>query len=246
MSKVDVLGVQFDNYSEEEFKQKILAQFSEKKSTFIVTANPEIVMKAREDQKLLQMINEADFVTPDGIGIIKAANTLQTPLKERVTGYDLFEFFMKQANRKEYRVYLVGAKPEVITAVNKKVQLEYPHIKIVGLKDGYFEEPIEIVAKEIDQAKPDFVFAALGFPKQEQLLNLLKKLELPAVMMGVGGSFDVFSGQVKRAPKLFQTLHLEWLYRAVKNPSRFKRLFIIPKFLKAVKKQVKSHENTSR
>ncbi|MEJ6348761.1 WecB/TagA/CpsF family glycosyltransferase [Holzapfeliella sp. He02] len=245
MSKVDVLGVKFDNYSEEEFRQKILAQFSEKKATFVVTANPEIVMEAREDQELLQMINEADFVTPDGIGVIKAANTLKTPLKERVTGYDLFEFLMKQANRKEYRVYLVGATPEVITAVNQKVQLEYPHIRIVGLKDGYFKEPIEAVAEDIYQAQPDFVFAALGFPKQEQLLNLLKKLDLPAVMMGVGGSFDVFSGQIKRAPKFFQQLHLEWLYRAIKNPSRFKRLLIIPKFLRAVKKQVKANENTS-
>lgn len=174
---------------------------------------------------------DADFITADGIGIIKGAKMLKTPLPERVTGYDLFTWLMKLADERGLRVYLIGAKPQVIHAVQEKVAHEYSNIKLVGAEDGYFTDDLEMVARRIRRAEPDLVFAALGFPKQEQLLSILRKEEVPALMMGVGGSFDVFSGMSKRAPQAFQNLHLEWFYRLLKEPSRIGRMMVLPKFV---------------
>ena len=181
----------------------------------------------------------ADYVTPDGIGVVKAAKILGTPLKERVTGYDLFSWLMKLANERSLRVYLIGAKPKVIHAIQTKIAREYSDIQLVGAEDGYFKDDLEVVAYQIERAEPDLVFAALGSPRQEQLLDILRKNLLPALMMGVGGSFDVFSGMVKRAPQVWQKAHLEWFYRLLKEPSRYKRMGKIPKFMVEVYKSKK-------
>ena len=146
---------------------------------------------------------------------------------------------MSVANERGSRVYLIGAKPQVIHAVQAKIAKEYSNINLVGAEDGYFREDLELVARRIQRAQPDMVFAALGFPKQEKLLSILRKNETPALMMGVGGSFDVFSGIVKRAPEVFQKTHLEWFYRLVTNPSRFKRMLVLPQFVVRVKQSKK-------
>ena len=138
---------------------------------------------------------------------------------------------MKVANERGLRVFLIGAKPEVIHAVQEKIARNYSNINLVGAEDGYFTEDLDLVARRIERTQPDLVFAALGFPKQEYLLSILRKNATPALMMGVGGSFDVFSGQVKRAPEAFQKTHLEWFYRLIKNPSRFKRMMVLPQFV---------------
>ncbi|MGN1407217.1 WecB/TagA/CpsF family glycosyltransferase [Lactobacillus sp.] len=240
MVKINILGVGFDKYSLSEFEAKFLDRLKKRQSTFIVTANPEIVMTAKDDPSYRDIINNvADYVTADGIGIVKAARMLGKRLPERVTGYDLFTWFLDTANKDKLRVYLIGAKPEVIQAVEKKVQTDYPGIQLVGCEDGYFKDSLETVASRIKAAQPDLVFAALGFPKQERLLAILREEELPATMMGVGGSFDVFSGMAKRAPKAFQDAHLEWFYRLLKEPTRIGRMMVLPKFVVEVKKSKK-------
>lgn len=232
MDKVNVLGVDFDNKSFNQFQNEFIGRINVHQSTLVVTANPEIVMSANENPEFMKILNyDADYITPDGIGIVKAAKILGTPLKERVTGYDLFAWLMKLANDRGLRVYLVGARPNVIHAMQTKIAREYSDIQLVGAQDGYFKKDLEIVAYQIERAEPDLVFAALGSPRQEQLLALLRRNLLPALMMGVGGSFDVFSGLVKRAPQFWQRAHLEWFYRLVKNPSRFKRMSVLPKFI---------------
>lgn len=237
MKKVNVLGVNFDNQSFNEFQNEFIDRLNNHLSTLIVTANPEIVMAARQDPEFLNLINhDADFVTADGIGVVQAAKMLGTPLKERVTGYDLFAWLMHVAELRSLRVYLVGAKPEVIAAVQEKVEREYPHIELVGCEDGYFSDSLETVAQRIVQTQPDLVFAAIGYPRQEELLAILRQAAVPALMMGVGGSFDVFSGQVKRAPRAFQRTHLEWFYRLLKNPTRLKRMTVLPKFVGQVER----------
>ena len=133
-----------------------------------------------------------------------------------------------------YIKYCETPKPQVIHAVQAKVAKEYPNINLVGAEDGYFTDDLELVARRIAKTQPDMVFAALGFPKQEQLLAILRRNELPALMMGVGGSFDVFSGMVKRAPEAFQKTHLEWFYRLITNPTRFKRMLVLPQFVARV------------
>lgn len=240
MVKINILGVGFDKYSLSEFEAKFLDRLKKRQSTLIVTANPEIVMTAKDDPSYREIINNvADYVTADGIGIVKAARMLGKRLPERVTGYDLFTWFLDTANKDKLRVYLIGAKPEVIQAVEKKVKSEYPDIDLVGCEDGYFKDSLETVASRIKAAQPDLVFAALGFPKQERLLAILREEGLAATMMGVGGSFDVFSGMAKRAPKAFQDVHLEWFYRLLKEPTRIGRMMVLPKFVVEVKKSKK-------
>lgn len=240
MVKINILGVGFDKYSLSEFEAKFLDRLKKRQSTLIVTANPEIVMTAKDDPSYREIINNvADYVTADGIGIVKAARMLGKRLPERVTGYDLFTWFLDTANQDKLRVYLIGAKPEVIQAVEKKVKSEYPDIDLVGCEDGYFKDSLETVASRIKAAQPDLVFAALGFPKQERLLAILREEGLAATMMGVGGSFDVFSGMAKRAPKAFQDAHLEWFYRLLKEPTRIGRMMVLPKFVVEVKKSKK-------
>lgn len=232
MDKVDVLGVAFDNKSFQQFQNEFIGRINMHQSTFVVTANPEIVLSANENPEFMKILNyDADYITADGIGVVKAAKMLGTPLKERVTGYDLFTWLMKLANERSLRVYLIGAKPNVIHAVQAKIAREYGDIQLVGAENGYFKEDLEVMAYQIERAEPDLVFAALGSPRQEQLLALLRRNLLPALMMGVGGSFDVFSGMVKRAPQMWQRTHLEWFYRLLKEPSRFKRVSKLPKFM---------------
>lgn len=238
MNKVNVLGINFNNFTLEEFKNEFIHRLNNHRSTLVVTANPEIVMATKNDQEYFQIIKkDADYVTADGIGIILAGKIQKQPLKERVTGYDLFTWFLKIANLRGLKIYLVGAKPEVLQKTKKKVAKIYPNVKIIGAEDGYFKDDLETVAKRIEKTKPDMVFAALGFPRQEKLLAILRKKQLPALMMGVGGSFDVFSGTVKRAPESFQKMHLEWFYRLLTNPTRFKRMLVLPKFVVEVEKK---------
>lgn len=240
MDKVNVLGVNFDNKTYKQFQNEFVNRINNHLSTFVVTANPEIVMAANENPEFMKILKEdADYITADGIGIIKAARMLKTPLPERVTGYDLFTWLMEFANEERIRVFLIGAKPEVIHAVQEKISKEYSNIQLVGAEDGYFTEDLDLVARRIQRTQPDLVFAALGFPKQEKLLSILRKNATPAFMMGVGGSFDVFSGHVKRAPEIFQRAHLEWFYRLVTNPSRFKRMMVLPQFIVKVKQSKK-------
>ena len=120
-----------------------------------------------------------------------------------------------------------------------KIAKDYPGIELVGAEDGYFKDDIKTVAKRIENTEPDLVFAAIGFPRQEELISLLRQAEVPAIMMGVGGSFDVFSGAVKRAPEVFQKTHLEWFYRLITNPTRFKRMLALPEFVVEVEKSKK-------
>lgn len=232
MSKVNILGVNFDNKTFKQFQNEFINRINNHLSTFVVTANPEIVMAANENPEFMKILQrDTDYITPDGIGIIKASRMIKEPMPERVTGYDLFTWLMRVADERELRVYLIGAKPAVIHAVQEKIGREYSNLKLVGAENGYFTEDLELVARRIQRTQPDLVFAALGFPKQEQLLAILRRNALPALMMGVGGSFDVFSGEVKRAPELFQKAHLEWFYRLVTNPSRFKRMLVLPQFV---------------
>lgn len=243
MEKVNVLGIDFDCKSMQEFQAVFKKRLAQRQSTFVVTANPEIVMAAQENPVFMRILQEdADYITADGIGIVKAAQMLGRPLPERVTGYDLFVWLLKIANEKQLRIYLIGAKPRVIHMVQAKLARHYAQIKLVGAEDGYSREDLSQIARRIAGAQPDLVFAALGYPKQEQLLAILRRQNLPALMMGVGGSFDVFSGLVKRAPVAFQRMHLEWFYRLVSDPRRFKRMLVLPQFMVRVRQAKKGRK----
>ncbi|MCK8607638.1 WecB/TagA/CpsF family glycosyltransferase [Apilactobacillus ozensis] len=230
-----ILNIEFYNRSFKSFCELIEKRTEERENTFVVTANPEIAVNAQNDRKFMNIVKSADFVVPDGIGIVKGAKMLDLPMKERISGYDIFLEILKWGNQNNKSAYFVGSKPEVILKLRKKVTEQYPNLKILGIKDGYFKDDIKLV-KSIQKAKPDMVFMALGSPKQEEFINKYRKVS-NSLWIGLGGSFDVLSGNVKRAPKFWINHHVEWLYRLIKQPSRIGRMMAIPKFLRLVKKQ---------
>ena len=234
---VKVLGIDFIKATNDEFIQALIKDSKQQKNRFIVTANPEIVLTARNNQTYFDTLQTADYITADGIGIIKGAKILGTPLPERVTGYDTMLKLLDFANHHHKKVFMVGGKPEVIKLAQAKIKANYPNIDLVGAFDGYFKDDQAITAA-IQASQPDFVFAALGFPKQEFFIAKNRHLA-PAIWMGVGGSFDVLAGTVKRAPNFWIKLNLEWFYRLLKEPTRFKRMLALPKYLQLVKKEAK-------
>ncbi|MBC6309120.1 WecB/TagA/CpsF family glycosyltransferase [Listeria sp. FSL L7-1582] len=235
---VEILGIPFYNVSQNAFVDELMDAAVNKKRKFIVTANPEIVMHAQQDLEFNQVIRQADYIVADGIGVVKAAKSIGKPLKGRVTGYDTMLGLLEKANEMKLRVYFIGAKPNVIEKLVEHVNVKYSNIEIVGARDGYFAAfESEAIAEDILRSQADFVFLALGFPRQEKWISAyLEKFE-KGVFMGVGGSFDVLSGCTKRAPSFWVKFNLEWLYRILSQPSRWKRALAIPRFMLAMKKQ---------
>lgn len=206
----------------------------------IITLNAEIAYGAHSDSDLCDLINHADLVTPDGTGIIWAANQYGTPLKERVCGIDLLVALMERYNDDSCGFYFLGSKPEVAAAAAEKIKEQYPHLRYCGYHDGYFgKENSEIMAEEIAQSGADILIVAMGAPFQDQWIARYGEKCGVRVGIGVGGSLDVISGAVKRAPKIFQKLRLEWFYRLMTDLSRWKRMMALPKFMALVKKQCK-------
>ena len=241
MDKVEVLGIYFDNVNMDEAVSRCDDMVNGEKSNLLVTPNPEIVMKAKEDLEYKEIINtRASLVIPDGIGIIKGAEILNTPLKERVAGYDFIHKLFDYGKDNNISFYFLGARPGVAEKARDKALQMYPGLKIVGTCDGYFaKEDEEKIVKDISELKPDVLLVALGSPKQEKFINDHKDKINSKIAIGVGGCFDVLSGETKRAPKIFIKLKLEWLYRGLTDIKRLKRLKAIPLFMLKVKKHAK-------
>ncbi|GAA3619643.1 WecB/TagA/CpsF family glycosyltransferase [Secundilactobacillus similis] len=234
---VNVLNVPFINATQQAFLDAVEHRIDTRQTTFVVTANPEIVMYARQHPSYQTLLENADYVTPDGIGIIKGAEILKTPLPERITGYDTMLALLAWGNQRQRSVYFVGAKQEVITDLKRVVANRYPHLKVLGARNGYFDD-FAPIADDIAQQQPDMVFLAIGFPKQEELIAAYQHLN-HGLWMGVGGSFDVLSGHTKRAPKFFQEHRLEWFYRLISEPTRAKRMLVLPRYLRTVKREAR-------
>ncbi|GAB7389228.1 WecB/TagA/CpsF family glycosyltransferase [Bacillaceae bacterium] len=230
--RVRVLGIPFARMTMLETVQWIASRIRAGDKLQIVTANPEIVMAAQKNGELFSLLQRVSLVTPDGIGVVWAAKTLGAPLPERVAGYDLLHELMKRANEEQWRVYLFGASADANEQAARKLQEQYPGARIVGRRDGYFREEDEpSIVADINEKKPHLLFVALGAPKQELwIARHWHELNVNAAM-GVGGSFDVLAGLVKRAPLLWQKLNLEWLYRLLSQPSRWRRQLALPQFV---------------
>lgn len=239
LEKIDILGIPFVNTTKTKFVEKLDEHLTHQEKAFVVTANPEIVMKAREDEQYKKVINQATYITADGIGVVKAAQLLNRPIPERVTGYDTMLELLKLAEEKQYGIYLLGAGQETLEKAIQNIQTTYPKINIVGHHNGFFDWENNSIQQDIIDQKPDLIFVALGVPRQENwIAENLPALE-KGVCIGVGGSFDVIAGTVERAPLAWQKANLEWLYRLIKQPSRWKRMLALPRFgLKILKVKV--------
>ncbi|MDD4799375.1 MAG: WecB/TagA/CpsF family glycosyltransferase [Clostridia bacterium] len=232
-----ILGIRVDSVDMIESLSRIAELIKSKKPSQVVTLNAEILYNAQDDEKTKTVIEHAAMVTPDGAGILWAASKLGHPLKERVTGIDLLQELCRQAPYNGWKLYFLGAAPQVAQTAAAKLREQNNSIQIVGTHDGYFnkEEEKNILA-DIADKKPDLLFVAMGAPRQDIWIYDHQDELPPLVAIGVGGSLDVLAGIVKRAPASFQRLKLEWLWRLLKQPSRIGRMMALPKFVIAVNK----------
>ena len=238
-----MLGVGFDDLTRENAIELCKNLIDEHRAAYIATPNPEIVMAAWENGELMDALADADLVIPDGIGVVKAAKILGTPLKERLPGIEIGEAILRYLAESGKSAFLLGAKPGVAELAAEQIKKKYPGINICGTNDGYFKEDAPVVAK-INAARPDFLMVCLGAPKQEIWMSRNAPMLDVGLMAGLGGSLDVFAGTVERAPKVWQELNLEWLYRCIKEPWRFKRIAKLPLFLvKAWAKRIRKFFN---
>lgn len=196
----------------------------------IITINPEMITLAQADLEFKEIINESDMNIPDGIGVTLGLKILGVS-QERVPGIDFSDMALEFCAKNNLKVALVGAKKEIIEKAKENLQAKYEGLNIVFCHDGYFSDDTEIL-QELEKTAPNLLLLGVGFPRQEKLIYKYKKILKNIIMIGVGGSFDVFSGEVKRAPIFFQKAGLEWFYRLLKQPERFSRMFpALPLFL---------------
>ena len=225
--KTEILGVRFDNLTQQEAAQRGRQLLEEDKFHYVVTPNPEFLLAAEKDPEFRRVLNAADLVLPDGIGVVYSAKLLGTPLKERVPGIEFAEAMLSALNDMGGRLYLLGAKPGVAEEAGRRICARYPALVLCGTHDGYFKDE-QAILPEIAAAKPDLLFVCLGAPKQEKWITRFGLLTGAKLAIGLGGCLDVFAGNVQRAPERWQKLGLEWAYRLKKEPKRIGRMAKLP------------------
>ena len=226
--RVPILNTYIDALTMDETISEVEKIIARGVPTQHVVINANKVNLMNEDPELKRIVNECPLINADGISILWAAKVLGLPIKERVTGIDLFLNLVKVASEKGYKIYLFGAKEEVVRKVKKVFEEEYPTLQIVGYRNGYFTEEDEPeIVKNMAESGADMMFVAFSSPKKEYWINkYIDQLNIPFVM-GVGGSFDVVAGVTERAPKWVQIRGFEWLYRLVQEPRRMWRRYVI-------------------
>ena len=234
--RIDVLGVGFDNLTMDEAVAEGLRLTESQGTHYVVTPNPEIVELCRENLAAKIAVNEADLVLTDGIGVVKGAAMLGTPLKDRVPGIEFAAGLMAGLAANGKTLYLLGAKPGVAQQAAQRLQATYPGLVIAGTHDGYFKDDAA-VAEEIRKTGADVVFVCLGAPKQELWMKKFGPATGAHLLCGLGGSLDVFAGVVERAPKFWSDHGLEWFYRLCREPRRIGRMMKLPLFLVHVQQE---------
>ncbi|MGT2832834.1 WecB/TagA/CpsF family glycosyltransferase [Streptococcus halotolerans] len=242
---VKMLGVKINPLTMGETVDVVDQEFIQKnKPLHLMGVNADKINQCCNDSKMMTIVNNCDIVNADGASVVLAGNYLGVDIPERVAGVDLMQELLKLAEKKAYSVYFLGAKEEVIQKMLTNFKNDYPNLVVAGHRNGYFNDnEIDLISEEIRQKKPQIVFVGITSPKKEYLIEKFLEDGSDSVFMGVGGSFDVLSGMIKRAPLWMQKSHLEWLYRVAKEPKRlFRRYFVgniefIKRVLKAKKEK---------
>lgn len=240
--KINIRGVEFDNVTLEEAAAYLESRYDEEKVTAVYTPNPEIVQICIEDNSFYDIINSAELIIPDGIGVVKASRILGTPLKQKVAGIELGKKTVEMAARKSIPVFLFGGKDTTRTESGISIadqcktvfEKDFPNINIVGTRDGYCKKDgteNDETLRIINESGAEILFVCLGAPLQEKwIYENRSSLPNVKIYLALGGSLDVYSGNLKRAPELFIKLNLEWFYRLLCEPSRIGRMMKLPKF----------------
>ncbi|WP_127533483.1 WecB/TagA/CpsF family glycosyltransferase [Paenibacillus kobensis] len=243
---VSIYGLPFSKLNMDDTVSYLTGAIERRSVTHVITANPIMVMTAVDDPGYHAMMRTAELIIPDGTGVVWAANYVGEPVAERVPGFDLLHRLMDVGQSKGWGVFLLGTDQQTIDQSADNLRIKFPRTRIVGVRNGYFgpEQDAEVIAA-IREAKPDILFVARSAATQEPWISRYKhELNVPLVM-GVGGSFDIIAGKLKRAPKLFQKLRLEWFYRLLQEPARYKRMLVLPKFVIKVIREKEKVTKTS-
>lgn len=238
IKRIKILDVSVDMVEMAQAVEKLKILLNGKGTSLIVTPNSEIIVNAGKDKGLAEIIESADLIIPDGIGLVYASRIIGQPFKERVTGIDFLGRAFEVMGMEGRSVYLLGShpgegnSPSTAELAALKIKAEFPGIIIAGTHHGYFSmETEEEIVEKINNSGSDFLCVALGSPKQEKFIAKYRSKLRVKVAIGVGGSLDVWAGTVKRAPKFYRKYGLEWLYRFVKEPSRYRRIVALPEFM---------------
>ena len=228
---VSLYGVPFSKMNMKETVDYLAEAVRTRRSHRVVTGNPTMLMAGFENPAFCRALKTADLIVPDGAGVVWAAKHAGQPVAERVAGFDLMHELLRAGERYGWKAYLLGTTPENIAAAHANLQRRYPGVRFVGYRDGFFTEQDDAaVVAAIRDTSPDLLFVARSMMTQEPwLAKYQDELQIP-VMMGVGGTLDIAAGKLKRAPVMFQRLRIEWLYRLLQEPTRYRRMLVLPRF----------------
>lgn len=228
--KTDILGVGIDNLTLSESVDAGAALMDGEGFHYVVTPNPEFILAAKKNEEFRTVLNNADLALADGIGVVYAARILGRPLKGKVPGIDFAQGLLARMAQSGKSLFLLGAKPGVAEQAAENLRRRYPGLQICGTHDGYFQEDAP-VAEAVRTSGADVLFVCLGAPKQELWMSRNGPSSGVKLAVGLGGSLDVFAGTVERAPESWQKAGMEWLYRLIREPSRFGRMARLPLIL---------------
>jgi N-acetylglucosaminyldiphosphoundecaprenol N-acetyl-beta-D-mannosaminyltransferase len=237
VERVRILGVPIDRVTMAETLDRLDDFVRSGQPHFVITADAAGIVQSQSDPELKALYEQADLVTPDSAGVLWAAERQGRRLGERVSGVEIVERVAARSAERAYRIFFLGAAPGVAQAAADRLCQKYPGCQIVGTRDGYFPGAADAdVAAEVAETNPDFLFVAMGIPRQEKFILATKAIIRARVAMGVGGTFDVLSGHVKRAPRWMQRLRTEWLWRVIQNPKKAGKVMMLPTFVRLVLK----------
>lgn len=241
LPSVRILNVPIHDVNMESALVAIDAFIRARSSHHVVTADASMLVMAQEDPALYEIISNADLVTPDSVGILWAARRQGSPLPERVSGVDIIENLCARSAACGYRLFFLGAGPGVAEQAAQRMRTRYPGVQIVGTRNGFFGEgESDAIVEMIRSSHADVLCVAMGIPKQEKWIAANRdRLEVP-LLIGVGGTLDVLSGNVRRAPRWMQKIALEWLWRVMTNPRKISKVMLLPRFVSMIRRAQKS------
>lgn len=238
--RVTILNADIDVLNVEDTVKLVEEYVKRKEPLHLIGVNADKINELNKNERLKQIVNSCGVINADGASVVMAGKFLGKPLPERVAGIDLMQKLVELSEEKGYSIYLLGAKQEVVEKTAQVLIERYLRLKIAGIHNGYFKEKDwPQISSELKKAQPDFIFVGITSPLKEYLVEYLQDDGNNGVFMGVGGSFDVISGNIPRAPVWMQKMNLEWLFRVMQEPSRlFKRYFVgNTKFIISVMKE---------
>lgn len=247
--RVTVMGAPVDPWTMEQTVVRTKELVDSGAFAHLIGVNADKLLQMRDDPEMDAIVRRCEIVNADGASMVMAARRLGAPVPERVAGIDLMGELCALAAREGYRVFLLGAKREVVERTCDVLQGEHPGLDIVGVRDGYFgEEKFDAVAEEVRTSGAQITFVGITSPKKERLIERFRELGLKGAYVGVGGSFDVVSGSIPRAPMWMQRAHLEWLFRMMQEPGRLAKRYIVgnARFMALLRKEEKRMKGASR